>query len=164
MPIDKRLRRSRLLTGKLHLERPINLRKITMKRIFIALLISPVFALPAWAEQPQDFLTTFAAMAKEENAAFSGFDASRGEQFFKSKHGGDWSCSTCHTDNPTAAGKHVVTQKIIKPMAPSANSERFTNAAKVEKWFKRNCKDVVKRECTAQEKGDVLTYLLSLGG
>jgi len=134
-----------------------------MKRIYIALLISSVIALPAWAEQPQDFITTFAAQAKEDNAAFSNFDASRGEQFFKSRHGGDWSCSTCHTENPTAVGKHTVTKKDIKPMAPAANPERFTNTAKVEKWFKRNCKDVLKRECTAQEKGDVLTYLLSLG-
>jgi hypothetical protein len=32
----------------------------------------------------------------------------------------------------------------------------------VEKWFKRNCNDVAGRACTALEKGDVLTYLLSL--
>ena len=134
-----------------------------MKHLYAALLISSVIALPAWAEQPQDFLTTFAAQAKIEYAAFSGFDTIRGEQFFKSRHDGDWSCSTCHIENPTAPGKHVVTKKDIKPMAPSANPERFTNAEKVEKWFKRNCKDVLKRECTALEKGDVLTYLLSLG-
>jgi mono/diheme cytochrome c family protein len=118
--------------------------------------------MPAWAEQPQDFLTGFAAQAKIENPAFSGFEAGRGEQFFKSRHDGDWSCSTCHTENPAAPGKHVVTKKDIEPLAPSANPARFTNAAKVEKWFKRNCKDVLKRECAAQEKGDVLTYLLSL--
>ena len=133
-----------------------------MKRIGIAFLVSLVSAFSARAEQPQDFLTLFAAQAKIDNAAFSGFDASRGDQFFKSRHGADWSCSTCHTENPTAMGQHTVTKKDIKPMAPSANPEHFTNTAKVEKWFKRNCKDVVKRECTAQEKGDVLTYLLSL--
>jgi hypothetical protein len=47
-------------------------------------------------------------------------------------------------------------------MAPSVNPARFTNTSKVEKWFKRNCKDVLNRECTAQEKGDVITYLMSL--
>jgi hypothetical protein len=133
-----------------------------MNRVCIGLL-GLAFAMPVWAEQAQDFLASFAAQAKSDSASFSGFDASRGEQFFKSRHGGDWSCSTCHTDNPTAAGKHAVTEKAIEPMAPSANPARFTNAAKVEKWFKRNCKDVVKRECAAVEKGDVLTYLLSLG-
>jgi hypothetical protein len=134
-----------------------------MKHLCIALLINSVIALSAWAEEPQDFLATFAAQAKADNAGFSGFEASRGKQFFNSRHGGDWSCSTCHSENPAAMGKHTVTQKAIKPMTPSANPERFTNTAKVEKWFKRNCKDVLKRECTAQEKGDVLTYLLTLG-
>lgn len=132
-----------------------------MKRTCIGLLLNFVMVLPAWADQPQDFLTSFAAAANKDDAAFSGFEASRGEQFFKSRHGGDWSCSTCHTDDPTATGRHTVTHKAIEPIAPSANPRRFTSPAKVEKWFKRNCKDVLKRECTAQEKGDVLTYLLS---
>ncbi len=134
-----------------------------IERICVAFLISLVIAFSARAEQPQDFLLTFAAQAKIDNTVFSGFDAGRGEQFFRSRHGGDWSCSVCHTDNPTAMGKHAVTKKVIEPLAPSANPARFTNATKVEKWFKRNCKDVLKRECTAQEKGDVLAYLLSLG-
>ena len=46
-------------------------------------------------------------------------------------------------------------------MAASANPKRFTDAIEVEKWFKRNCGDVLGRECTAIEKGDVLAYLLS---
>ncbi|TBR21868.1 MAG: DUF1924 domain-containing protein, partial [Candidatus Nitrosotenuis sp.] len=29
----------------------------------------------------------------------------------------------------------------------------------VEKWFKRNCKETLERECTPQEKGDFLAYL-----
>ncbi|MDE2366523.1 MAG: DUF1924 domain-containing protein [Betaproteobacteria bacterium] len=134
-----------------------------MERLCIAFLVSLFVSLSARAEQPQDFLLIFSAQAKIDNTIFSGFDASRGEQFFKSRHGGDWSCSVCHTDDPTAMGKHAVTKKIIEPLAPSASSARFTNAKKVEKWFKRNCKDVLERECTAQEKGDVLMYLLSLG-
>ena len=42
------------------------------------------------------------------------------------------------------------------------NAERFTDAAKSEKWFRRNCNDVVGRECTAAEKADVLAWLLTL--
>ena len=38
----------------------------------------------------------------------------------------------------------------------------FSDAAKVEKWFKRNCGDVLNRACTALEKGDFLTYVLSV--
>ena len=51
---------------------------------------------------------------------------------------------------------------MIRALAPAANAQRFTDAAKVEKWFKRNCNEVLERACTAQEKGDVLAYLMSL--
>jgi hypothetical protein len=47
-------------------------------------------------------------------------------------------------------------------MAPAFNPQRFTDAAKVDKWFRRNCKDVLARECSAAEKADVLAWLLSL--
>lgn len=116
----------------------------------------------ALAETPAELQARFAAEAKSADPAFAGFDAERGRSFFASRHGGDWSCSTCHTDNPAAAGKHEVTGKPIDPLAPAANSRRFTRLAKAEKWFKRNCNDVLKRSCTAQEKGDLLTYLLSV--
>jgi len=89
-------------------------------------------------------------------------DAARGQAFFTSKHGRDWSCSSCHTAHPVAEGKHVVTGKVIAPMAPAANPGRFNDAGKTEKWFRRNCNDVVGRECTAGEKADFLAFLLSL--
>jgi hypothetical protein len=114
------------------------------------------------AESPLQFIDTYARQARLDNDGFSGFDPARGESLFKTKHGADWSCSSCHTETPEKTGTHVVTQKLIKPLAPAANPERFTNQAKVEKWFKRNCKDVLKRECSATEKGDVLTSLLSV--
>ena len=85
-----------------------------------------------------------------------------GEVFFKSKHGGEWSCSSCHGAPPTRTGQHANTGKAIPPLAPSFNVESLTNGAKTDKWFRRNCKDVLARECTAAEKADVLAYLLSL--
>lgn len=88
--------------------------------------------------------------------------AARGQEFFTTKHGKDWSCSTCHTAKPTVDGKHATTGKVIGPLAPAANAQRFTDVAKTEKWFRRNCNDVVGRECTAAEKADVLTWLMSL--
>lgn len=115
---------------------------------------------PALAETPEGVL---AALNKEASATpgFKGFSAARGKTFFKEKHGGEWSCTSCHTEDPTVEGKHAKTSKVIKPIAPSANPERFSDMEKVEKWFKRNCSDVLDRVCTAQEKGDVLTYLLT---
>jgi hypothetical protein len=69
------------------------------------------------------------------------------------------SCASCHTKDLTAAGKHVKTSKVIKPMAPASNAERLTDSKKVEKWFKRNCLWTMDRECTAQEKANFLVYL-----
>jgi hypothetical protein len=46
-------------------------------------------------------------------------------------------------------------------MAPAVNPERFSDATKTEKWFRRNCNDVVGRECTPAEKADVLAWLLT---
>lgn len=132
-----------------------------MYRLFAAAALVAVVG-AAGAEQPRDFETAFSTAAKQAEPGFQGFDAARGREFFNTTHGGEWSCSSCHTDNPAAAGKHAVTGKTIQPMAPAANAERFTKAAKVEKWFTRNCRDVVKRACTAREKGDVLAYLLSV--
>lgn len=116
----------------------------------------------AYAETPQNFLDGYAQEAKAQNPAFKGFSAKAGETFYKNKHGGDWSCSSCHTDNPAAEGKHTVTGKLIQPLSPNANAARFSDTAKVNKWFKRNCNDVLKRECTPEEKGNLLTYLLSV--
>ncbi|MCB1893515.1 MAG: DUF1924 domain-containing protein, partial [Rhodocyclaceae bacterium] len=52
-----------------------------------------------------------------------------------------------------------VTGKAIKPLAPRAEAARFTDAAKTEKWFRRNCSEVVGRECTAAEKADFILFL-----
>lgn len=118
-------------------------------------------AQPALAETPGSVLASLKNDASP-TPGFQDFSAARGEIFFKAKHGGEWSCASCHTDNPAMQGKHAKTGKVIKSLAPSANAERFTDMAKVEKWFKRNCNDVLDRVCTAQEKGDVLAYLLAI--
>jgi len=69
------------------------------------------------------------------------------------------SCASCHTLDLTKTGKHVKTNKEITPMTPSANTKRLTDGKKIEKWFKRNCKWTLGRECTAQEKADFLAYI-----
>jgi hypothetical protein len=119
-------------------------------------------AAPALADTPQQILDGFTAQAKTEVPDFKGFDAERGKLFFNNTQGNDWSCATCHTQNPADPGKHAKTDKPIEPMAPSANAERFTDPKKVAKWFKRNCGDVLDRTCTTLEKGDVLTYLMAI--
>jgi hypothetical protein len=88
--------------------------------------------------------------------------ADRGQALFNQRQGGEWSCASCHGTPPTAQGKHASTGKAIAPLAPAFNAKAFTDTAKVDKWFKRNCKDVLSRECSAQEKADVLAYLVQL--
>lgn len=137
-----------------------------MLKIFHTSGLALVFAAglaaqPAFAENHNEIL---ASIQKEASGTpgFQGFSATRGEGFFKTKHGNEWSCSSCHTENPAAPGKHAKTDKAIQPLAPSVNAERFTDPGKVAKWFKRNCNDVLDRVCTPQEKGDVLAYLLTV--
>jgi hypothetical protein len=89
-------------------------------------------------------------------------NAERGQQLFTQRHGGEWSCSSCHHSPPTRTGQHASTGKPIAPLAPAFNREAFTDSAKVDKWFRRNCKDVLSRECSPGEKADVLAYLLRL--
>jgi cytochrome c553 len=88
--------------------------------------------------------------------------AERGRVFFSARHGGEWSCASCHGTPPTNAGKHASTGKTIAPLAPAFNPKAFTDSARVDKWFRRNCKDVLSRECSAQEKADVMAYLIRL--
>lgn len=95
------------------------------------------------------------------------FSAAAGEalwnkEFVDPKSGDKRKCTTCHTTNLTQSGKHVKTGKIIEPMALSANAKRFTDIKKINKWFKRNCKWTLGRECTAQEKGDIMAYIKGL--
>jgi Domain of unknown function (DUF1924) len=110
----------------------------------------------AFAQDAQSQLKAYAAAAKSTPSVADG------QSFFTSKHGGDWSCSSCHGAPPTGQGKHVVTNKAIAPLAPAFNAERFTDTAKSDKWFRRNCKDVLTRECTDAEKANILAFLLSL--
>jgi mono/diheme cytochrome c family protein len=73
---------------------------------------------------------------------------------------GEVSCSSCHTADPTKDGAHVQTKKPINPLALSKNPSRFNNAKKVEQNFSKHCVDLYQRDCTAQNKGDFLTYLI----
>lgn len=120
------------------------------------LLLGMAFGPQALASSPQ------AELQRWQQAAGQPGNAARGQAFFKQRHGGEWSCASCHGDPPTLDSQHASTGKKIAAMAPAFNAERLTDSAKVDKWFKRNCKDVLSRECTAIEKADVLAYLMGL--
>jgi len=110
----------------------------------------------ATAAEPAHLLAGYSAQAGTPA------NAQRGRDLFTTRHGREWSCSSCHGATPTAEGRHATTAKTIAPLAPAFNAQRFTDAAKSEKWFRRNCNDVLGRECSAGEKADVLAWLLTL--
>jgi hypothetical protein len=113
----------------------------------------------ALADSPAGFMASYAQGA---GVAVSALSPARGEVLYRSEHPGKngamQSCASCHTANPKQAGQTRVGKR-IEPLAPSVNPQRFTDAAKVEKWFRRNCTDVLARECSAQEKGDFIAWL-----
>jgi hypothetical protein len=139
-----------------------SMRFVVVSRVFLKVTGTGI-ALCAALGAGAAFSATSATEQMAAYAAQSGqsAQAAPGQTFFTSKHGKDWSCSSCHTATPTSDGKHASTGKAIAPMAPAFNPERFADAAKTEKWFRRNCNDVVGRECTAGEKADVIAFLLS---
>jgi hypothetical protein len=126
------------------------------KIVLMALVMSLGWAVTAVAIAP-DIIGKYSTGAKQQ------LDAKRGEDLWKrqvaSEDGKQRSCATCHGDDLSAQGKHAKSGKVIEPMAPSVNAKRFVKVKKIEKWFKRNCKWTWGRECSAQEKGDLLAYL-----
>ncbi len=98
-------------------------------------------------------------------AAYGGgpFDSAAGAALWQQRHKGadaaGRSCTTCHTADPRQPGRHAATGKAIDPLAPSVSPRRLTDRPEIEKWLLRNCKWTLGRECTTQEKGDILTFL-----
>ncbi len=106
----------------------------------------------------------YGLLAKQQNPK-STLTAEAGRAFFVKKvvvAGKDLSCSACHTDNPANPGKHNETGNAIKPLAPSANPDRFSDRQKAEKNFTKHCNDLYGKDCSAQDKGDFITYLLTV--
>lgn len=132
----------------------------SLNAIFLLILIAlPPIALAQSAQQQ-------AFEIYSSNGTLS-FDAGRGkdlwnQQNISKKDGKERNCHTCHGKDLTKMGKHVKSGKEIEPMALSVNKERFNKLKKIKKWFKRNCKWTFGRECSNQEKGDLLTYLIQL--
>ena len=121
-------------------------------RKWIPIVLVALPAAAALAATPQELLQGYGAAPQP----------ARGQAFFNTTHGREWSCASCHGAQPIQQGKHAATGKAIAPLAPAFNPQRFTDPAKVEKWFRRNCGDVVGRECTPAEKADVMAWLLTL--
>lgn len=131
-----------------------------MKKLALAALLTFAVAGAAQAGDPRrDKIVS--DLAAQGGGAFS---AQRGKALFEAKHVGGKddtpSCTSCHGASPQAGGQ-TRAGKPIDPMAVSRTADRYTDPEKVEKWFTRNCNGVLGRACTAQEKGDFITFMMS---
>jgi cytochrome c553 len=122
-------------------------------------LAATLVAGAASAGPREDLLARYAAAVP----GYAGFSAARGKtlhhQAFAGGKADTPACTSCHGQDPRGAGR-TPTGKAIAAMAVSATPARYSDPAKVEKWFKRNCNEVLGRACSAQEKGDWLTYMI----
>lgn len=137
-----------------------------MKRLAVLFFIFSSFVFGAEPNSElRVYLDGLLKEAKSIDTNFVGFSVSRGEEIFSSKHKGKngelISCTSCHNSDLTQRGRNISTNKVIEPLAPSVNPTRLTDVADVRKWLRRNFKDVYLKEGSAQQKGDVLVYILS---
>lgn len=130
--------------------------KILFSRWALSVVLLAAASAQVFAVTPAEQLAAYSVLAGAPR------QPARGQQIFTIKHGKEWSCASCHNAPPTTEGKHASTGKRIDTLAPAFNPKGFTDAAKTEKWFRRNCNDVMGRECTVTEKADVLAWLMTL--
>jgi len=153
-----------------------------MKKRYFLLALAGFVAFPVHAagnisakqsEVMNKLLVTYAEKAKLEVKEEKGrgavsdkpFTAEAGRKFYllrRTWQSGDFTCSGCHTEDPRKEGRHIQAKVPIKPLAPSANPERFIDAQKVEANFTAHCMDLHERDCRAHEKGNFIAYLMSV--
>jgi len=138
-----------------------------MKKISIvlsALLSIVAFSAQADVASAQKLADKYAGIAKSVNPDFTGPSAEEGKAFFNREigvKGRKVSCASCHTSNPADNGKNIVTNKLIRPLSPVVNPKRFSDLDKVEAKFVEHCNDITGSDCTAQEKANFITYLIT---
>lgn len=140
----------------------------------------------AQADSPQVLLRAYAQQAQAADPGFSGFSEERGRAFYYAEHaqpdGTAYACASCHHQDPRKeqfahhdkipcrachfpsqryTQGHVIRRQLL-PLAPTANSARFVDLARSDMWFAKNCEFVLGRDCTPQEKGDLISWLLTL--
>lgn len=145
-----------------------------MQRIrYILFLMLTVTAATSYADvtTAQQLAEKYAKAAKVVDPNYIGLSAAAGKVFFNrqllgfkgdSKNPGKpVACASCHTANPADPGLHIVTNKPIKPLSPVVNPKRFSSVKEVEIKFTKHCNEVVGSDCTLQEKGNYIAYLLT---
>ncbi len=155
---------------------------------FGAVLALALWSAPLLADTPEQILERYAELALQEDPAFAGFSTEHGHELYFQKRVlpvvGAINCASCHMADPReeiiahrskvlCRQCHVINDsehphpkdaklRKILPLAPSANPKRLTSFDHVEEFLKPNCEMVIGRECTTQEKGDLIAWLISV--
>ena len=131
-----------------------------MNRILILPML--LATAPAWADTPLRSLVYYSAEAKRDQPGFVA-DSERGRSFVTRNWGVSQSlssCAACHGDQPRNSGRHALTGDPIPALSPALTPQRFSNPARVEKRFRRDCNEVLGRMCTAEEKADFIKFVV----
>ena len=133
--------------------------------VLAALLGFAAFSAQADVANAEKLAKKYTTIAKTANPDFAGTSVADGKLFFnrkiKSVSGKEMACASCHTANPADAGKNVATGKAIAPLSPVVNAKRFNDVDKVESKFTQHCNEIIGSDCTAAEKANYITYLLT---
>ena len=134
-----------------------------MKKLLISLVTTSFLITQVSSVMADDATVNMLMKSYQLQGAKTG-NALHGQQFWNKTFSGkapytERSCKSCHTANLKNKGEHIRTGKELKPMAPSINSLSLSKVKKVNKWFKRNCKWTTGKECSAQEKADILAFI-----
>lgn len=133
-----------------------------MRYLLLIGCLAAIASVPTQAASIDSLIQHYAQEAQATTPNLSQFEASEGETLyfatFTTGKADTPSCTACHGQDPRQSGE-TRAGKRIEPMAVSANGQRYTDLKKTEKWFRRNCKSVLGRECTAIEKGNFLLFM-----
>lgn len=130
-----------------------------MKHLFTLILLITLGTTTAWGSEATDQLLQ---LYQEQGAG--PFSTEAGKAIWYGTHANpdapkNRSCTDCHGQTLAEGGTHLRTGKAIAPMSPAITPERLTEQKKIRKWLLRNCKWTLGRECSWQERGDLLTFL-----
>ncbi len=133
--------------------------------VLLALLSLSAISAQASIANAKKLVLIYHTQAIGENKDFAGPSAEEGKAFYNNKvkgaNGKETACASCHTANPADNGKHIVTGKTIKPLSPVVNEKRFADFDKVEAKFTQHCVDILGADCTAAQKANYISYVLT---
>ena len=134
-----------------------------MKKLLISFITASLFIIQIPSVIANEVTVNSLMKSYKAQGAKEG-DANIGKKLWNTPFSGkapftERSCKSCHTANLKNKGEHLRTGKVLKPLAPSINNLSLSKVKKVNKWFKRNCKWTIGKECSAQEKADILAFI-----